>query len=90
MAPLRIRPAPEDCGRAESVDIWLTNQQKGEFHAHPHVEIEYSIFPFSILEHKNIKIKPNSHFLNFFWKKEKRINEPFSHFSTFNIKSKNE
>ncbi len=65
-------------------DLQLTNQQKGAFNSHPHVEIEYSscLLIFLSLNEK-LKFKLNSLFS--FKKKKKRKRSRFFFFSTLNI-----
>ena len=71
-------------------DLRLTNQRKGAFHSRPRVEIEFSSCLLILLpQNEKRKIKLNSCF-SFFGKNEKSKKELFSHFSTFNIKSKND
>ncbi len=59
-------------------NVWLTNQRKGAFQV---------VYSFSSPECKNGKSSIILVFLFFF---EKRKKEPFSYFSVFNIKLKNE
>ncbi len=72
-------------------DLRLTNQQKGAFNSRPHVEIEYSsrLYIFLSLDEKRKFLLNLAEFLEK-KKKKKKKKEQFSHFSTFNIKSKNE
>lgn len=76
---VRILKAADDY---DSIDVWLTNQQKGVFHSSPHVEIEYSSMQFLPL---NVKTKNLTEFLVLFFFVFFYLN-----FSAFNIKSEKE